>query len=792
VLANPSLLILKLFSRFIHPLTPVTRKYLEVQKFANLTGGVEPLALTLSAPTAKPNPPRATQALEQSTHRPPPSNGHAPTRRDNYASYGVPSAMNPPPRPHSSASTARPRHVPAASTSSGNSISNARPLSAHVVGYVETERPRSMLGEWSQRLELQRQQSRDNASNHTEDIAFPSSFQPTQREPDTSTSHGGKSAGDRQRSVSVTNGQNDVNRALGIMQGLKDSKERQERRDNGHDHPPRPPSVTSDRPPFMRPKSVLSMRSNGAPSRPISATSDTIEQSYAHGPPTHPQDIRPKSPLGPSKPANGYERPQISQYGQTPRTAVERPAVVYLPSTEFEVPAPPRPQKTWSLSYQIELLNKRKKPEGPKLEDANIVSPVDFTASSEIPVVADAQGAQPEISKPVEPTETIVAVHAQSVSTPDQTEHNQGVITADERVVFPTQTTQEDKAVVLSPKVSTTQIPATSADLPLVPTEDARSRTMSSSSKGVAATVKPVAAVTSVHPRVRTISASKMPVRPPSRSTHTQATGFVPKRTLKSSVTQPTKSQAARAQAVMSEKSVKVGSGVAESTSVKSSQVSTKRNEGTTKESATCGFKPTRKIPPVNPNLGANTRTREGPRKPPVPTVSSLIKTHAARREAGLATVAVKLGAAPNSLARVTTAPRPKSQAVVSSKKTIRSVDANNSRNLSTEPAQGSRIATTKEESVKASIPVPGAPLALGQTETVGRVDPQEQATSAKAEKKANASVLDATLPLPSSSFAIGDEMVGITFKQPGETCAVPVICGNQGGARLLKELHVS
>lgn len=715
--------------------------------------------------------------------------------------------MNPPPRPHSSASTVRPRIVPAASTSSGNGTSNARPLSAHIVGHIETERPRSMLGEWNQRLELQRQQSRDNASNHAGGIAFPSFSQPAEREPESLMFHGEKRAGDRQRSISVTNGQNDVNRALGIIQSLKDSKmERHERREDNHEHPPRPPSVTSDRPPFMRPKSVLSMRSNGAPSRPISATSDTLEQSYAHRPPAHSQDMRPKSPLGPSKPANGYERPQISQYGQTPRTAVERPAVVYLPSTDSEVPAPPRPQKTWSLSYQMELLNKRRKPEGPKLEDANIVSPVDSTAPNEVPVIADAQEAQPEISRPVEemPTETIAAVDAQPVSTADQTEHNQEVVMPDGQVAFPTQTTQGDMAVVLSSNVSIAQVPATSSGVPLVPPKDARSRTISSSSKGVgvAATVKPVAPVASVPPRVRTISASKMPVRPPSRSTHTQAMGFVPKRTLKNSVTQPTKSQAARAQAVMNEKSaaiVKVGTGLVASTSVKSSQVSTKRNEEATKGSATSntsGFKPTRKMPPVNTTHGANTRTREAPRKPPVPTVSSLIKTHAARREAGLATVAVKLGAAPNPLARVTAAPRSKSQATVSSKKIIRSVDANSSKNPSTEPVQVARLAMSKEGSATASIPVPGA---LGQavnSETIGRVVPKEQAAgSVEAQKKADTvlSVLsETTLPLPSSSFAIGDEMVGITFKQPGETCAVPVIGGNQSGARLLKELHVS
>jgi len=611
------------------------------------------------------------------------------------------SNVNPPPRPHSSASIGRPRLVAAASDSSANGPIS-RPLSIHVIGHTETERPRSMLGEWSQRLELQRQQSRDNTANAAGTVPFPS-VRP-QNEVSRPREEHGFDRQDRYRSTSVSNRQMDANKALSSIQSLKDLKaQKEDRTDNGHDHPPRPPSAASDRPLFTRPKSVLSMRSNGAPSRTISTTSDTLEHIYGNG---NARDMRAKSPLGLRQPATGPERPAISQHGQTPRAAIERPAVVYLPSAEHDVPARPPPQKTWSLSYQMELLNKRKKPEAPKLGDVGTTLPVDPScpASSEVPAVADPPEAQLGVIGTIEgvPIESIAEPEAQPISNVDEIHSNEVVGAPDQPVAFPTQTPPEDTASVPSTKDSLVHPPTNAIDAhSAVNTEETRSRTISSSKVHEAATSAPQA---------RTISASKMPVRPPSRSTHTQPAGFVPKRAVKNSITQPTKSQMARTQAVVNEKlaaATKSGTGLAASTAAKSSQVSTKQNENHAKGAAaprTGGFKPTSKADPMT-TFGANTQARDGPRKPPVPTVSSLVKAHAARREAGLANVKVKLGSAQNPSAHGTTAPRSRSQATASSKRVIRSVDANASKNPSTGPAQVPLAVIPKEQTATAPVP---------------------------------------------------------------------------------------
>jgi hypothetical protein len=97
--------------------------------------------------------------------------------------------------------------------------------------------------------------------------------------------------------------------------------------------------------------------------------------------------------------------------------------------------------------------------------------------------------------------------------------------------------------------------------------------------------------------------------------------------------------------------------------------------------------------------------------------------------------------------------------------------------------------------SAMAPVPTPSVPVAFRQAVAFEQVISKAEAGGSTMvfENKADTSViLEATLPLPSSSFATRGEMVGTTLKQSGETCAVPVIGGNQSSTRLLKELRVS
>lgn len=697
---------------FINPLTPVTRKNLEVQKFADLplSGAGENLAAKLLAgPQSRP------RTVSQRTHSPEPQ----PARPSSAMRHAprmhppAPSHMDPPPRPHSSAAV-RPRIVAAP-----NGTLNTRPLSAHIVGHtpftqgVQTDGPSSAAGERDHRLELRRQQSRDYAMPSIGAVAFPTSTTHNEQpESHFSKPHGEQwpNYRERQRSTSVTNGQRNTNKAMDIVRSTKDSNATQPER-HGSDQPPRPPSAASDRAAFVRPKSVLSTRSNGhhaPPTRPISATSDTLEQFRSNG--IFPDsNARPKSPLAPQRPTVSHpDRPVATHVPNQSRA--ERPAVVYIPSTESDTVPRPRAQKTWSLRHQMELLNKRKMQQDAKPEDAKPSSLPD----PEVPISID----PPNDTVPITPTDAAIAPveHHEAVDSPATVDVMQSLpkspvvhkhepaldkstgvgqqqIAPLQPIVFPTSATEPE---VLSP-VTSVQIQTG----PVNPSSAKAPKETIDSSKGSSDVDKTAQrSATPVGPRSRTVSSSStLPVRAPSRSANTQSAGFVPKRTVKSSITQPTKSQAARAQAVMNEKSAaaaKAGTGPATSTSGKSSQVSINRNVPVNKNpltSSTSGFKPSSKTAPLTTTTGANARTREGPRKPAVPTVSSLVKTHAARREAGLATVKIRLGGAPAPSSVRQPAARSKLQAAVSSKKVIRSVEANASKHV--EPAHAKQTYMT-------------------------------------------------------------------------------------------------
>lgn len=674
--------------RFINPLTPVTRKYLEVQKFADMlpTGAGESLATKLLSGSQS-----RTRTVSQRTHTPEPQPAR-PLSAMRLAPRVLPSAVqnqappavtDPPPRPHSSMTT-RPRLVAVSNSNIGS-----RPLSAHIVGHpplapeILPDRPRSVVGGWSQGLDLRRQQSYDNMVSNV--VTFPSSeFQSSQ-------SHGEQRPNHRelQRSTSVTSGQRDVNKAINAIQTMKDGNlQKLERQELAPDYPPRPLSTTSDRPMSARPRSVLSTRHNGPhnPSnRPISATSDTLESFHQNTVPDS-GSMRPKSPLGPQRPVPVYpDRPPPIQ-APTPR-AIERPTVVYLPTSDTDTASRPRAQKTWSLRHQMELLNKRKKQEDAKTDELKMPPPPEPTvpfssnpleaATTREPTSVEAilsqtsgaaYTAEPEASEAVELlAAATLAIEPELVPAklPEALRNTLQDVAPTLPVVFP----MSDPA---PETVSSVMVPTTR--------HNPAPKQQSVSSKGepnAIVNVKPT--TTAATTRSRTVSASMMPVRAPSRSANIQPAGFVPKRTIKSSITQPTKSQAARAQAVMSERSAAAAK-LTTSISDKPSQSSITRGELSNKESmrtGTNGFKPTSKtVPPTTSE--APPRIREAPRKPPVPTVSSLVKTHAARREAGLATVKVRLGGAPGpSSSRSAATSRSKSQAAVSSKKVIRSVEAN-------------------------------------------------------------------------------------------------------------------
>jgi hypothetical protein len=316
-------------------------------------------------------------------------------------------------------------------------------------------------------------------------------------------------------------------------------------------------------------------------------------------------------------------------------------------------------------------------------------------------------------------------------------------------------------------------------------------------------------------------------VRVPSRNA-SQPSGFVPKRTLKNSITQPTKSQAARAQAVIDEKTA---TAAIRASSDKASQVSTsaarkpasmglngRDQQHMSKPKAAEASMPGQMSIPSS-TTEAKPRVRDGPRKPAVPTVSSLVKTHAANRKAGLAQVAIRLGA-PSSSANNGSAkfgagaskvkPRVLAAGAAPMKKVALSLQERQPFKPRSNPSHvpvSMSTSTTSASSPKQNIAdvllaygnENKAPIsAVGETGLV-LLDSSMEMRKKQPEMNLVAERSDATIPLPSSSFSLGDEMMGITFKRVGagdgyDAAVPPIKSGNEGsgGAGLFKELQVS
>lgn len=698
-----------------------------------------PKPLDLSGPQFKQVPPQSATSSHFPERPPSSASTRGPSKKHNPLfshSQAALSSESLPPRPHSVASVrSRPApfsHTPPVAPAARTRENLApRPISVHIMGQNVPhstngiERPRSLFLGSTQRVEPPRMES-----TITVPLSKGASTQPTGKYQESQRTYTELDPRQRQRSISVSKGREEADRALRATNGMMASKpSRPQLAEGTVDYHPRPPFAAGG-PSNVRSKPAMTMRKygevlGGTNSRPVSAALEDLEapkphepEIVDHVPPPAPSSTVSESihPAPPSKtPTTASTRPPIPLPTRTPHGPIERPQVVYLDPSEVESqPAPTRPrsQKTWSLSHQLELLNRRKKANQGKAETEAakettpemepVASPVskniasgltdDTLAVGNDPLVdrGDANGKRGE---PISAQETAAQVQEATFDPPATSlgeTARRAAPGGEVPIVFPPVECKEEttasmspveksgppqvitetssQAAPLIPSASTKSVLSAAPEAPLsqvaaattkkssvvhakapipsttgVPSGSSRARTISTSSK---------ASVPST--RNRTISASskettKVPVRVPSRNA--QAGAFVPKRGRTNSVTQPTKSQAARAQAVRSEKALSnppVAKALATSTtSTASSQVSTARKPMNGK------YLPTTKAQKAAesnkgqapPTAESKLRVRDGPRKPPVPTASSLVKSHAAKREVGLSQVALRLGA---------------------------------------------------------------------------------------------------------------------------------------------------
>jgi hypothetical protein len=194
-------------------------------------------------------------------------------------------------------------------------------------------------------------------------------------------------------------------------------------------------------------------------------------------------------------------------------------------------------------------------------------------------------------------------------------------------------------------------------------------------------------------------------------------------------------------------------------------------------------------------------RIRDGPRKPAVPTVSSLVKTHAAQRKAGLAQVAIRLGA-PSSLtnnrsAKFETKVKPKALAVGAApmKKVALSLQERQPFKPRSNSDQVPISSSTSPKPNVADVLLAYEGENKAPIFTVGETGLISPDSSVEMQKQPEVNLIaersDATIPLPSASFSLGDEMMGITFNRVA--AVQPIKGGNEdsGGVGLFEELQV-
>ncbi|KAG8850516.1 hypothetical protein FRC20_001996 [Serendipita sp. 405] len=646
------------YAIFISPLTPTTRKYLDI-KTDNVILPKNPLPLKLN-----PSGPSGTSAA------PKPSNPQVTTIKSSLLTgastrndQGAPNQKETipfPPRPQSAASL-RPRLVQMVPNEPSSNLrtGGARPVSVDLSdlpaltgNHGKSERPVSVLSELNHRLDLQRHRSRDAIPTSvpiTTQHEKPQAYQKPSEAPEASKGINSEvipNARQRQRSISQTSGRDEANRAMRAVHAHRLAEpSRFDPRDGTDVQPPRPRSALSTN------HKQATSTSNRQKERPISVASDVIVPvdftSRAN------QRPRPHTPNQATADSTRRAVPPptvVTLPTQTPRAAPERPTVVYLPATEGSAPAQSRPAKTWSLSYQLELLNQRKRAEETKTtqSDASPGAPAPAVdtirsspasiqpASSQAPLqitssqVGDAQAESDEEETP-------------SVETPTKMPHPQKSLqmVGEAPIPFPS-TGMCDSPRSIQPPATTSQEVTQPAESKH-PTFSGAKKPISNNARLVAQSqpkAHPTGPTTTARTRVVSSASSdttSIPVRAPSRTGTNQApksSGFVPKRTVKNSITQPTKSQVARAQVLMDERSATASKVAKESASSLSASTASKAKQLSSSQTST--------EPPaqVQDEKGGDTRTSAAPRKRALASnTTSLVKSHAAKREIGLSQV---------------------------------------------------------------------------------------------------------------------------------------------------------
>ena len=493
------------------------------------------------------------------------------------------------------------------------SVDASELVGGHITNHYPTERPRSMLsGLNQQRLDLQQQQSRERLAAVSNVVAFPSSSSHDRVQPEEPRGH--------QRNISLTDRHEEAERAKKALHGMlpKEGK---------HDTLSRSERVAPEKPAFIRPHLLSNeeLGTAGQIQRPVSVVFDSSGV-----------------PVDPHRPI------QAGSSNAPSSTSKVRPQVVYIPTAEAELPPRPKAVKTWSLSYQLEMRNKRRKGEETKVDSPTMQSPETEEAKLEVEapdVDVDQENEDPLSDAKEEPPATTGESLIDTESTPVTTNQSTTAPTAPvvDSIAFPSADVE---------RVATKEPQPARVTASELPRPASRARVVSNASNKARSIAPPQSSIRHMpsHGPKSSVDMS-LPVRAPSRS-GTQPQGFVPRRTTKQSITQPTKSQAARAQVLKEEKEHAAGSKSAATKALKPSQTSSKPKLA---DAAPRRDAPT-PVPfelkngdnqhmPIPNNLEPFRPSRVS-RKPPVPTVASLVKTHAAKREVGLAQVKRRLGGA--------------------------------------------------------------------------------------------------------------------------------------------------
>ncbi|KAG8832262.1 hypothetical protein FRC17_001621 [Serendipita sp. 399] len=655
------------YATFVSPLTPTTKKYLDI-KVDNFTLPKNPLSLNLvsssgpsSASTSKKVSVPQVAIIKASA--PLPAGPPRADQRTTAERETIPF----PPRPHSSASI-RPKLVQMVSNDPVSNLraGGTRPLSVDLSDLPnlagKSERPASILSELNQRLELQRHRSRDALPTPAPATLQHERPQKVPANPEVSIGTNPVPVSDgrhRQRSVSQMSGREEANRAMRAIYGqppvnhgivnLGDNLDVQ-----------RKPSIVTEAVQPPRPRSALSTTHTHASTkqntRPVSTAADIVVP--VEFVPRATQRPRPHTPNQATTDSARRIIPPpatVTLPNQTPRAAPERPTVVYLPPTEGVSTAQQRPAKTWSLSYQLELLNQRK-----RAVEAKTVQP---ESNSDVPEpAADNPAFTPVNAMSEDDQKLLVASPRQTGDVVTVSNEDETPIETPTKVPLsrPHQETLhlEDSAPIPFPISANPQFPPASRPqrVPQMEGNPEQATEVPQATQSKSMTSNDIRQPTNngtnatksgptIAPRSRVVSAassdtSSIPVRVPSRAGTHQApksTGFVPKRIVKSSITQPTKAQAARAQALMDERSAVASKDSATSAAHKAKQPSSSGKPlgaSQTKQEAVDGE------PSVPVLEDKPARARPASRKPP----STNVSTNTTSQEAEAANVVASKG----------------------------------------------------------------------------------------------------------------------------------------------------